>query len=237
MVVDHTEQEKTRTPVSEDRLSSAHVQGEPTPSPGGLMPEKNYVCSGKTLIEQIGGAEAAMGILIPSVEIFYTRLLSDERINNFFEGIDTERLKNKQVEFLAYVFGSPERYTGKDIAEAHKDLIETRGLNEHHFDIVAEHFHQSLLEVNVPDAILQQAVDILMTSRPIFEHRRDKTDTFGSALELIRGMKREQEKDIAKLKAHLESLGLDKDKQWEMIRGGLKMRDPDAVEYLDSTFA
>ena len=187
-----------------------------------------------TLIEQLGGPEAAMGILIPSVEIFYTRILSDDRINDFFEGIDTERLKNKQVEFLAFVFGSPERYTGKDIAEAHEDLIKNRGLNEYHFDIVAEHFHQSLIEVDLPENLIQQAVDILLTSRPIFEQSHEKKDTFGDALALIRGMKMQQERDIQKLQAHLESLGLNKEKQWEMIRGGLKMRDPDAVEYLDS---
>lgn len=189
---------------------------------------------GGTLIEQIGGPEAAMGILIPSVEIFYARLLSDERINEFFEGIDTERLKNKQVEFLAYVFGSPERYTGKDIAEAHEDMIKNRGLNEYHFDIVAEHFHQSLIEVKLPDNLIQQALEILLTSRPIFEHKSEKKDKFGDALEMIRAMKAQQERDILKLKSHLESLGLDKEKQWEVIRAGLRMRDPSAVEYLDS---
>lgn len=189
---------------------------------------------GGTLIEQIGGPEAAMGILIPSVEIFYTRILADDRINAYFEGIDTERLKNKQVEFLAYVFGSPERYTGKDIAEAHEDMIKNRGLNEYHFDIVAEHFHQSLIEVSLPDDLIQQALEILLTSRPIFEHKAEKKDTFGEALKMIRAMKTQQERDISKLKSHLETLGLNKAKQWEIIRAGLRMRDPSAVEFIDS---
>jgi hypothetical protein len=45
------------------------------------------------LVDQIGGPEAMASILIPSVEIFYSKLLSDERINRFFVGVDTERLK------------------------------------------------------------------------------------------------------------------------------------------------
>lgn len=45
------------------------------------------------LVDQIGGPEAMASILVPSVEIFYCKLLGDERINSFFAGVDTERLK------------------------------------------------------------------------------------------------------------------------------------------------
>lgn len=188
----------------------------------------------KTLTEQLGGPEAAMGVLVPSVEIFYTKLLSDEKINHYFEGIDTERLKNKQVEFLAYVFGSPERYTGKDIAEAHEHLIRDQGLNEKHFDIVAGHFYDTLVEMKLPKGIVDQAVDILMTSRPIFERGPGRVDKIGDALKIIRKMKMDQERDIKKIRTNLETLGLKKEMQWEILRSGLKMRDPDVVDFLDS---
>lgn len=48
------------------------------------------------LVDQIGGVEAMASILVPAVEIFYLKLLGDARINEFFAGVDTERLKNKQ---------------------------------------------------------------------------------------------------------------------------------------------
>ena len=81
-----------------------------------------------SLIQKMGGPEAASGILIPAVELFYAKLLADERISHYFQGIDTERLKQKQVQFLAYVFGGPEAYVGRDIVEAHADLIKNKGV-------------------------------------------------------------------------------------------------------------
>ena len=95
--------------------------------------EKNSENDGKnnqtkmSLIQKMGGPEAASGILVPAVELFYAKLLADERISHFFQGVDTEKLKQKQVQFLADVFGGPEAYVGKDIAEAHADLIRNRG--------------------------------------------------------------------------------------------------------------
>jgi len=80
-----------------------------------------------TLIERMGGAEAASGLLIPAVEIFYAKLLADPTLAPYFEGVDTTILMRKQVEFLAYVFGGPKAYTGKGIAEAHENLIREKG--------------------------------------------------------------------------------------------------------------
>ena len=80
-----------------------------------------------SLIERMGGAEAASGLLISSVEIFYHKLVSDPELKRFFDGRDIEKLKSKQVEFLAYVFGGPEAYNGKGIFEAHEHLIRDEG--------------------------------------------------------------------------------------------------------------
>jgi hemoglobin len=176
-----------------------------------------------TLIDKIGGPEAAMSVLIPAVEIFYTKLLSDERIKHYFEGIDTDRLKTKQVEFLAYVFGGPTRYTGKDIAEAHKQMIEEQGLNETHFDIVAGHFKDTLVEMHCAGEIVDEAMEILATSRPIFE-RPHKDDPIETALEAIQRLREEQERDIESLSLSLEKVGLRKDRQSELLRSAIRMR-------------
>ena len=81
----------------------------------------------KSLIERMGGIEAASGLLISAVELFYHKLMADTRLATFFEGKDVEMLKRKQVDFLAYVFGGPESYQGKGIAEAHEHLIREQG--------------------------------------------------------------------------------------------------------------
>ena len=75
----------------------------------------------------MGGVEAASGLLIPAVEIFYAKLVSDPLLDKFFAGMDTAVLKRKQVEFLAFVFGGPDDYTGKGVAEAHEHLIREKG--------------------------------------------------------------------------------------------------------------
>jgi hemoglobin len=81
----------------------------------------------KSLIERMGGAEAASGFLISAVELFYAKLMSDATLHRFFEGRDMAMLKRKQVDFLAYVFGGPASYQGKGIAEAHEHLIRKEG--------------------------------------------------------------------------------------------------------------
>ena len=80
-----------------------------------------------SLIERMGGAEAASGFLISAVEVFYHKLVSDPTLERFFEGKDIEMLKKKQVDFLAYVFGGPADYNGKGIYEAHEHLIREQG--------------------------------------------------------------------------------------------------------------
>jgi truncated hemoglobin YjbI len=83
-----------------------------------------------SLIEKMGGIAAASGVLISAVEIFYAKLVGDPRLAPFFVDVDIEKLKKKQVEFLAYVFGGPSAYTGKDLYAAHEHLIRDQGEHE-----------------------------------------------------------------------------------------------------------
>jgi hypothetical protein len=50
-----------------------------------------------TLIDKMGGVDAASGVLISAVEILYVKLLSDPALVPFFEGVDIDRIKAKQV--------------------------------------------------------------------------------------------------------------------------------------------
>ena len=68
-----------------------------------------------TIYEQLGGAPA----MDAAVDIFYRKVLADDRISKFFEGVDMERQAAKQKAFLTMVFGGPNSYTGKDMRNAH----------------------------------------------------------------------------------------------------------------------
>ncbi len=99
-----------------------------------------------TLYERLGGADAVNA----AVDIFYRKMLADDRVNYFFDNTDMDRQIAKQKSFLTMVFGGPNNYTGKDMREGHKHLIK-RGLNDTHVDIVIEHLGSTLKELGVPD--------------------------------------------------------------------------------------
>lgn len=113
-----------------------------------------------SLYEGLGGAAAVEA----AVDIFYRKMLSDERVSGFFDSVDMDGQRAKQAAFLTMVFGGPNNYTGKDMREGHKHLIE-RGLNDSHVDIVIEHLGATLKELGVGDDKIQQVAGLANSVR------------------------------------------------------------------------
>lgn len=113
-----------------------------------------------TLYDKIGG-EAAVNA---AVDIFYRKVLKDNRINRFFEGVDMDKQAAKQKSFLTVAFGGPNKYTGEDIRRGHAHLV-AAGLNDSHFDAVMEHLGATLTELNVPADLITQAAAIAESTR------------------------------------------------------------------------
>ena len=113
-----------------------------------------------SLYNKIGG-DAAVNA---AVDIFYRKVLADDRISQFFEGVDMEQQAAKQKGFLTLAFGGPSHYTGKDMREGHAHLV-ARGLNDTHFDAVMEHIGATLKELNVPDELIAEAAAIAESTR------------------------------------------------------------------------
>lgn len=112
------------------------------------------------LYEQIGGAPAVEA----AVDLFYRKVLVDDRINSFFEGVDMDRQIAKQKSFLTMVFGGPVSYTGQDMRRAHAHLV-ARGLNDGHFDAVVENLGASLAELGVAPELINQVAALAETTR------------------------------------------------------------------------
>ncbi|MBM7424587.1 group I truncated hemoglobin [Spongiibacter marinus] len=110
-----------------------------------------------TLYERIGG-EAAVD---KAVDIFYEKVLADERINSFFENIDMFAQARKQKAFLTMVFGGPNDYTGEDMRNAHAGM----GLNDEHFNAVVEDLAATLSELGVGDSDIQEVANIAESVR------------------------------------------------------------------------
>ncbi len=113
-----------------------------------------------TLYGQLGG-EAAVDA---AVDIFYRKVLSDDRISAFFDGVDMDRQAAKQKAFLTMAFGGPHNYTGADLRRGHQHLV-ARGLNDSHFDVVVELLGQTLAEIGVAEWLIAQVAAIAESTR------------------------------------------------------------------------
>ena len=113
-----------------------------------------------SLFDQLGG-DAAVNA---AVDIFYRKVLADDRISEFFDGVDMDKQAAKQKAFLTMAFGGPNNYTGEDMRRGHAHLV-ARGLNDSHFDAVVELLGATLKELGVADELIGQVAAIAETTR------------------------------------------------------------------------
>jgi hemoglobin len=113
-----------------------------------------------TLFEQLGGHAAVEA----AVDRFYRKVLADDRINSFFEGVDMDKQAAKQKAFLTMAFGGPSNYTGQDMRRGHAHLV-ARGLNDSHFDAVVENLGATLRDLGVKEDLISQVAALANTTR------------------------------------------------------------------------
>jgi len=118
-----------------------------------------------TLFDKLGG-KAAVDL---AVDKFYEKVLSDERIKHFFEGIDMVKQRAHQKAFLTYAFGGTSKYDGRYMREAHQDLVEKHGLSGEHFDAVAENLLETLKEMGVSQELRDEVAAIAAAP----QHKKD----------------------------------------------------------------
>lgn len=104
----------------------------------------------QSLYEQLGGASAIEAV----VESFYRKMLADDRVARFFDGIDMDRQMAKQAAFITMVTGGPNHYTGRDMRTSHASML-SKGLGDLHVDVVIQHLTGTLAEFGVS----QQQID------------------------------------------------------------------------------
>jgi hemoglobin len=113
------------------------------------------------LFERIGGESAIMA----AVDRFYEKVRADELTRPFFVELDMEAQTRKQVAFMAWAFGRPEPYTGRDLRSAHARLVQERGLDNVHFDRVLLHLQDTLYELGVDERLVGEVLGILEGTR------------------------------------------------------------------------
>ena len=113
--------------------------------------------SSVSLYEQVGG-EAAIGALVDS---FYHRMLADPEVNEWFRGIDLNRLKEHQRAFLAVGLGGPEAYDGRSMRTAHTGLA----ITQDGYTTVVAHIAEALIQLGVDEPIVRQVIKRIETMR------------------------------------------------------------------------
>ena len=133
------------------------------------------------LFDRIGGSAAIQA----AVDLFYTKVLADTRVNGFFEGVGMERQKQMLATFLTVAFGGPNNYTGKNLRDSHRHLVK-QGLNDSHFDTIIGHLGATLAELSVPSELIGEAAaiaesvrsDVLCKDEPPAAPAADKESLF-----------------------------------------------------------
>lgn len=108
-----------------------------------------------SLFERIGGAPAVDA----AVDIFYRKVLLDDRINHFFDSVNMTAQRAKLKAFLTVAFGGPNRYDDKGLRQAHAHM----NLTDEHFNAVAEHLVATLTELNVAQEAIDEVVKIALS--------------------------------------------------------------------------
>ncbi|MHB1244927.1 MAG: group I truncated hemoglobin [Sulfuriferula sp.] len=112
------------------------------------------------LFSKLGGE----GAVDAAVDIFYRKVLSDDRISDFFDDVDMDRQAAKQKAFLTMAFGGPNQYSGLDMRRGHAHLVK-KGLNDAHFDAVVENLAATLQELNVSQQNIAEVAALCETTR------------------------------------------------------------------------
>lgn len=110
-----------------------------------------------SLYQRIGGQAA----LTAAVDLFYVKVLADERVSHFFEDINMKAQVRKQKEFLAHVLGAPTAWTGKDMRKAHENL----DLREADFQAIAENLQATLSELKLDEKLIGEIMTIVASTK------------------------------------------------------------------------
>ena len=120
-------------------------------------PAKKVEVAKDSLYQRIGGQPA----IEAAVDLFYVKVLADERVNHFFTDVNMKKQHAKQKAFIAAALGGPVPYTGKDMRTAHKNL----DLKEADFNVIAGHLQNTLTELKVDAQVISDVMAVVGSTK------------------------------------------------------------------------
>lgn len=114
-----------------------------------------------SIYQRIGGASA----IAAAVELFYSKVLYDDTLAPFFEGLSMEAQGKKMISFMSRAFGGPDEFKGRGLTEAHARLVAEMELTDRHFDSVATHLSDTLDELSIDPELKEEVLEIVASTR------------------------------------------------------------------------
>jgi len=124
-----------------------------------------------TMIEDLFDLIGGRSVIEAATELFYDKVLHDDSLRHFFEGVDVAHLRSRQAMFISMLLGG-RVYTGKNIHDAHARSRD-HGLNDAHFDLFLKHFRVALEEVGVKPENAEKVMKRLESKRGTVLEPRD----------------------------------------------------------------
>lgn len=112
----------------------------------------------QSLFDKYGG----QGIVDILVDKFYEKMISNEKVKHFFDGVDIKKLKNHQKRFISIALGAPNKYEGKSIRKAHAHL----NIKESpHFDTLIDCLSDTMDELGMHEDDIVAVIGIVVKLR------------------------------------------------------------------------
>jgi hemoglobin len=116
------------------------------------------------LLGKLGGQK----VLRQAIDKFYNKQLEDERLMFFFRGVNVEIIKWHQFNLMSIAFTAvPDNFSLEDLLLVRHKRLFDMGLSEVYFDMVAKHFEDTLIEMNVDEALIKEALEVVMPLRKV----------------------------------------------------------------------
>jgi len=111
-----------------------------------------------TIYEQVGGND----VVKTAVTVFYNRVVDDDSLAKWFDGIDISRLRAHQRAFLAAALDGPRVFAGRDLIAAHAGM----DITDDAFDSIVAHLLTVLGDLDVAAHAVARVAQRLEELRP-----------------------------------------------------------------------
>lgn len=117
--------------------------------------------SRQTLLARLGGDATIERIC----DALYARVLLDDRIVDFFAGMDVNELAGRQRKFLSCLLDDDKLTDLGALSRVHRPLVEEKGLRTEHFDVMKSLLDEAMIDAGVDALIRNQVLNRMETTR------------------------------------------------------------------------